>query len=121
MRRASRKEPPPSAVATRSPPSSRSARHSSASYPPASAAARTRDTGHSFRKNVPKCSTTSTWSSSSRVSTSDPFDDRGRGHPGAGAHRHEGGREVAPLELVQGGLHEHRPGGPDGVAEGNGA
>jgi acyl-CoA synthetase (AMP-forming)/AMP-acid ligase II len=49
------------------------------------------------------------------------LDDRGRGHPAAGAHRDEPGGQVAPFELVEHGLDEHGSGGADRMAKGDGA
>ena len=54
-------------------------------------------------------------------SGSDPLDDHCGGHATAGAHRDQGDLIVPPLELVERSAHQERAGGPDGVAQGDGA
>src|SRR4029077_8626059 len=56
------------------------------------------------------------WSSLSRPSLSDAFDDGGDAHPAADAERGQAPAEVAAFELVDQGPEDHRPGGAQRVA-----
>src|SRR4051794_39559283 len=51
----------------------------------------------------------------------DALDDRGDALAAADAEGDQGGVEVAALQLVEGGAEEHRAGGAEGMAEGDGA
>src|SRR5690349_15234014 len=64
-------------------------------------------------------STTISWPE--LVPRSDQLDDRGDAHPAADAERGEAALLVAAGELVDEGAEDHRAGGAEGVAHGDGA
>ena len=59
--------------------------------------------------------------SSIGVKQSDPLDDGGRAHAAGDTEGGERGAAAGALELVEGGAENHRAGGAEGVAEGDGA
>src|ERR1700693_1454192 len=55
------------------------------------------------------------------LNASHPFDDRCRAHAGPDAQRHQRGRQIAALELVEHGAEDHGAGGTERMPHGDGA